>query len=103
MLSVQQNDLITRTGSGTPAGDLMRRYWQPAALVDELSGNRPVKPVRLFGEDLVIFKDERGRYGHRFPHQSAAHRADAGAHPGVAHAADAGRNTMAPFAVDAPI
>jgi phenylpropionate dioxygenase-like ring-hydroxylating dioxygenase large terminal subunit len=63
MLSAEQNDLITRTGAGTPAGNLMRRYWQPAALVDELSGNRPVKPVRLFGEDLVIFKDEHGRYG----------------------------------------
>jgi phthalate 4,5-dioxygenase len=63
MLSREQNDLITRTGRGTPAGDLMRRYSQPAALVDELAGNRPVKPVRLFGEDLVIFKDEHGRYG----------------------------------------
>ena len=41
----------------------MRRYWQPAALVDELAGNRPIKPVRLFGENLVIFKDEQGRYG----------------------------------------
>ena len=60
MLSAEQNDLITRTGAGTPAGGLMRRYWQPAALVDELAGNRPVKPVRLFGEDLVIFKDEQG-------------------------------------------
>ena len=59
MLSAEQNDFITRTGAGTPAGGLMRRYWQPAALVDELSGNRPVKPVRLFGEDLVIFKDEQ--------------------------------------------
>ena len=49
MLSQQQNDLITRTTPGTPAGNLMRRYWQPAALVDELSGNRPVKPVKLFG------------------------------------------------------
>ena len=36
MLSIQQNDLITRTGAGTPAGALLRRYWQPAALVDEL-------------------------------------------------------------------
>ena len=72
MLSPEQNDLITRTGAGTPAGELMRRYWQPAALVDELSGNRPVKPVRLFGEDLVIFKDEKGRYGligRRCPHR----------------------------------
>src|SRR4026208_2143930 len=72
MLSAEQNDLITRVGPGTPAGTLMRRYWQPAALVDELSGNRPVKPVRLFGEDLVIFKDEKGRYGligRRCPHR----------------------------------
>ena len=63
MLSAEQNDLITRTTPGTPAGKLLRRYWQPAALVDELTGNRPVKPVRLFGEDLVIFKDDKGRYG----------------------------------------
>ena len=72
MLSIQQNDLITRTGAGTPAGSLLRRYWQPAALVDELSGNRPIKPVRLLGEDLVIFRDERGRYGligRRCPHR----------------------------------
>jgi hypothetical protein len=63
MLSAEQNDLITRVGSGTPAGTLLRRYWQPAALVDELAGNRPVKPVRLFGEDLVLFRDEMGRHG----------------------------------------
>ncbi len=63
MLSAEQNDLITRIGPGTPAGNLLRCYWQPAALVDELSGNRPVKPVRLFGESLVIFKDDQGRYG----------------------------------------
>ncbi|MGE0563296.1 MAG: Rieske 2Fe-2S domain-containing protein [Pseudolabrys sp.] len=63
MLSAEANDLITRTGPGTAAGKLMRRYWQPAALVEELSGNRPIKPLRLFGEDLVIFKDDKGRYG----------------------------------------
>jgi phenylpropionate dioxygenase-like ring-hydroxylating dioxygenase large terminal subunit len=63
MLSAQQNDLITRTGPGTAAGALMRRYWQPAALVDELPADRPIKPVRLFGEDLVIFRDTKGRYG----------------------------------------
>jgi hypothetical protein len=63
MLSREQNDLITLTGPGTPAGALMRRYWQPAALLDELAGNRPVRPVRLFGENLVLFRDEKGRYG----------------------------------------
>jgi phenylpropionate dioxygenase-like ring-hydroxylating dioxygenase large terminal subunit len=63
MLSAAQNDLITRVAAGTPAGTLLRRYWQPAALVDELAGNRPIRPVRLFGEDLVLFRDGDGRYG----------------------------------------
>ncbi len=63
MLSVEQNDLITRTAPGTPAGKLLRCYWQPAALVNELSGNRPVKPVLLLGESLVLFRDGKGRYG----------------------------------------
>jgi phthalate 4,5-dioxygenase oxygenase subunit len=63
MLSREQNDLITRTGPGNPAGRLMRCYWQPAALVDELSGNRPVKPVRVLGESFVAFRDGQGRYG----------------------------------------
>ena len=40
MMSQEQNDLITRTGPGTAAGGLMRRYWQPVALVDELQGDR---------------------------------------------------------------
>ena len=74
MMSAQENDLITRIGPGTPCGSLMRRYWQPAALVDELEGPRPVKPVRLLGENLVLFRDEQGRYGllHRHcPHRGA--------------------------------
>jgi len=63
MLSAEQNDRITRVGSDGPAGQILRHYWQPAALVDELSGNRPLKSVKLLGEDLVIFRDEEGRYG----------------------------------------
>ena len=63
MLSAEQNELITRTNPGTKAGNLLRRYWQPAALVEELATNRPIKPLRLMGEDLVIFKDGQGRYG----------------------------------------
>src|SRR5262249_28761555 len=63
MLSQEQNNLITRIGPGSAAGTLLRRYWQPAALVDEFSGNRPMKALRLLGEDLVLFRDETGRYG----------------------------------------
>jgi phenylpropionate dioxygenase-like ring-hydroxylating dioxygenase large terminal subunit len=74
MMSQEQNDLITRVGPRTPAGKLMRQYWQPAALIDELAGNRPLKPVRLLGENLVIFRDETGGYGlleRHCPHRGA--------------------------------
>ena len=63
MMSQEQNDLITRTGPADPAGKLMRMYWQPAALVDELEGPRPIRAVKLLGENFVLFRDEQGRYG----------------------------------------
>lgn len=54
---------LTHTDRGTPAGELLRRYWQPAALADEIPpGGAPV-PVRLLGEDLVLFRDETGQPG----------------------------------------
>src|ERR1700722_14791145 len=63
MMSQEANDLITRPGAKDPCGKLMRMYWQPAALVDELQGPRPVKGIKLLGESLVLFRDEEGRYG----------------------------------------
>jgi phthalate 4,5-dioxygenase oxygenase subunit len=62
MISAEQNELMTRIGPGTPAGALLRNYWQPVALVDELQEPRPVKAVRLLGEDLVLFKNQN-QYG----------------------------------------
>jgi phenylpropionate dioxygenase-like ring-hydroxylating dioxygenase large terminal subunit len=41
----------------------MRLYWQPAALVEEFDSRRPIVPVRLLGEDFVLFRNEQGRYG----------------------------------------
>ncbi|HEX7250398.1 MAG TPA: aromatic ring-hydroxylating dioxygenase subunit alpha [Burkholderiales bacterium] len=73
MISAEQNDLMTRVGAGTPCGRLLRRYWQPVALGDELRGERPVKAVRLFGEDLVLYKAGAG-YGlmqRHCPHRGA--------------------------------
>jgi phthalate 4,5-dioxygenase len=63
MLSKELNDLLTRTGPGTPCGELMRRYWQPVALAEELPPGGPPVPVRLLGEDLVLFRDDAGRPG----------------------------------------
>src|SRR6202048_1018702 len=63
MMSQEQNDLMTRTGRADPCGKLMRMYWQPAALVDELQEPRPVKAHKVLGESLGLFRDEQGRYG----------------------------------------
>ena len=60
MFSVEENDLLTRTGRGTPCGELMRRYWQPAALSAELAADQPL-PVQLFGEELILFRDGAGK------------------------------------------
>jgi 5,5'-dehydrodivanillate O-demethylase len=74
MLSKEKNELLTRVGPGTPMGDYLRRYWHPVAGVSELEGKSNIKPLRLFGEDLVIYKDLSGNYGlvqRRCPHRSA--------------------------------
>lgn len=74
MISRALNDTLTLTGPGTEAGEVMRRYWQPAALSDELQGERPVVPVTLLGERLVLFRDDEGRLGlieRACPHRGA--------------------------------
>ncbi len=74
MISQQLNDRITRVSDGTGAGAVLRHYWQPAALAEELIGKRPVVPVRLMGEDLVLFRDnagDLGLIGRHCPHRGA--------------------------------
>ncbi len=64
MLTPEENDLLTRTGPGTPMGQVMRRYWLPALLSDELPApDCPPVRVKLLGEDLVAFRDSNGRVG----------------------------------------
>jgi phenylpropionate dioxygenase-like ring-hydroxylating dioxygenase large terminal subunit len=63
MLTSEENELLTRIGPSTAGGDLLRRYWQPAALLEELPpGGAPI-PVTLMGEELVLFRDEHGQPG----------------------------------------
>ena len=57
------NQRLTRVGPGTPGGRVLRHYWQPIALAEELDGPRPVRAVRALGQDLVLFRDESGRLG----------------------------------------
>ena len=63
MLSREKNEKLTRIGPGTPAGELLRRYWHPLCAVVELGDKKPKKRVRILGEDLVVFRDEQGQYG----------------------------------------
>jgi 5,5'-dehydrodivanillate O-demethylase oxygenase subunit len=61
MLSEEENQQLTRVGPGTPMGDLLRRYWHPVAASGEFD-DRPTRPMRLLGEDLVIYRCEDGAY-----------------------------------------
>jgi 5,5'-dehydrodivanillate O-demethylase len=73
MIPAAQNKLMTEVGPGTPMGELLRRYWQPIAGVSELEKSA-TKPVRLMGEDLVLYKDLSGQYGlvdRNCPHRRA--------------------------------
>ncbi|RZJ24477.1 MAG: aromatic ring-hydroxylating dioxygenase subunit alpha, partial [Haliea sp.] len=69
-MKAEQNELLTRTGPGTPCGAVLRSYWQPVALVDEFDpaldprmAQRPLKAVRILGQDLVLFRDAAGAWG----------------------------------------
>lgn len=62
MLSEKDAQALVATGPGTPVGELLRRYWMPIAGAAELD-DRPVRPVRLLGEDLVLYRDRGGRHG----------------------------------------
>jgi phthalate 4,5-dioxygenase len=64
MLSVEDNELLTQTNPGMPMGELIRRYWIPALLSEEISApDCPPVRVRLLGEELVAFRDSQGRIG----------------------------------------
>ena len=46
MLSREENELVTRVGSGTPMGNTLRRYWIPALLSREIEGP-DCPPIRV--------------------------------------------------------
>lgn len=61
MLSAEDNKLLTSIGPGTPAGELMRRYWLPVGLSADVGGEPQL--VRVLGEDLVLFRTPGGKIG----------------------------------------
>jgi 5,5'-dehydrodivanillate O-demethylase len=72
-MTPEENERLTRVGKGTPGGEMLRRYWWPVWF-SELVTDRPV-PVRILGEDLILFRDATGKTGlldRRCPHRGAS-------------------------------
>lgn len=73
MLSAEKNRQLTEVGPGTAMGEVLRRHWHPVGAVDALE-REPVRPLRLLGENLVLFRDRSGSYGlveRQCPHRRA--------------------------------
>ncbi|MBN9480524.1 MAG: aromatic ring-hydroxylating dioxygenase subunit alpha [Bordetella sp.] len=70
-MDAAENELLTRIGPGARMGDLLRRYWMPIAGASEFEETR-VKPIRLMGEDLVLYKDLSDNFG--LVERACAHR-----------------------------
>ena len=64
MLSQEENEILTKVGPGTAMGSLLREYWQPVLYSYELpeEDGSPIR-VRLFGEDLIAFRNSDGAVG----------------------------------------
>lgn len=52
---------ITSSNPGTVLGEYMRRFWQPVCFTSQLTD--VPHPVRILGEDLVVFRDGSGDIG----------------------------------------
>lgn len=105
MLSHDANSTIAEVGPGKPAGEWLRRFWHPIAISDRWDGIRAIwkcerpltfngerlsvaawgeqlgtfggkpTPVRILGEELVLFRDGSGRpglIGRCCPHRGAS-------------------------------
>jgi 5,5'-dehydrodivanillate O-demethylase len=75
MVTQVENEYMTRIGPGTPAGNLLRLYWHPVCPAVELSAEKPKRRIRMLGEDLVLFRDGKGRVGlipEQCPHRRAS-------------------------------
>jgi phthalate 4,5-dioxygenase oxygenase subunit len=70
------NQLLCRVEGEAAMGRLMRQHWLPACMIEEVADpdGTPVR-ARLLGEDLVVFRDTKGRVGvmdERCPHRGAS-------------------------------
>ena len=63
-MTPEENDLLCRVEGNAPMGQIMRRHWIAACLSEEVAeADGAPKRVRLLGENLVVFRDSKGRLG----------------------------------------
>lgn len=75
MLTARENDRLCRVENGAPMGAMLRRYWIPAVLSEEVEADGAPRRLRLLGERLVAFRDTLGRVGvvaEGCPHRGAS-------------------------------
>src|SRR6266699_6957087 len=64
MLRAEDNKFLTESGAGTAMGELLRRFWMPVLLSEELpEADGPPKKIVVLGEELLAFRDSRGVVG----------------------------------------
>lgn len=76
MLTAEENELLCRVEGEAPMGQLMRRHWTPVLLSEQVPepDGKPIR-VRVFGEDLVAYRDTSGKVGlldEMCPHRRAS-------------------------------
>lgn len=67
--------IMAQVDSGTPAGELLRRYWQPLCPASAITSNAPLVKVKVLGESLIVFPIAGGQYaaiGEHCPHRGAS-------------------------------
>jgi phthalate 4,5-dioxygenase len=76
MLTAEENGLLTKVTGNAPMGQMMRRYWVPACLSEEVAERDcPPHRTQIYGDRLVVFRDSDGKLGvvdERCPHRLAS-------------------------------
>jgi nitrite reductase/ring-hydroxylating ferredoxin subunit len=63
-MNKEMSEILTRTGAGTPMGNLMRRYWVPLLQSSEIAQpDGPQVRIQVLGEKLLAFRDSEGKVG----------------------------------------
>jgi phthalate 4,5-dioxygenase oxygenase subunit len=76
LLTPEEDQLLCRVEGRAPMGQLMRRHWIPACLSEQVpEPDGAPAPVRVLGENLVVWRDSDGRVGlmdRQCPHRRAS-------------------------------